>query len=271
MGMIRSAAVFIAVLIGATATLTAEDLDVITLRDGRVLEGHYNEVTGVIRTVQGKVKASFTIAPEDIVCRTTKTVPDAPDPEDAPAQPAHPVKIDAAEKAQRAQRVEDLVAREQLVKDLADATDQHRKLQAAIDQDESDQKEIPNLVKDLDQHIADTHDLIDRDIVREAQVTAANPGSQAETDARLQHDHDQEAFDRFSSDEKTLKKKLATIAEELPGLRTQFKDSTARQMQAQAALDALDGSAEDDPIAALAGSSATSAATSSTAARPAGK
>jgi len=257
----------LAVVIFLTAgAASAEDLDVITLRDGRVLEGHYNEVTGVIRTVQGKVKASFTIAAADIVSRTTRTVPDAPDPEDAPAQPAQPVKIDAADKAQRAQRVEDLVERQRRVQELADATDQHRKLQAAIDQDESDQKELPNLVKDLDQHMADTHDLIDRDIVREAQITAANPGSQAETDARLQHDHDAEALAKFSADEQALKKKLAAITEEMPALRTQFQASTTRQMQAQADVDALGGSADDDPIATLAGTS-----TAATAAKPAGK
>jgi hypothetical protein len=249
----------------AVGTAAAEDLDVITLRDGRVLEGHYNDLSGVMRTVAGKLHGSVVIDPADIVSHTTRSVPDADDAADAPA-PAPPPPAPAphidADRAARAQRQIDLAERQRLVQDLADSADYQRLYQREIDQDEADQKDIPPQLRDLEQHTADARDQLDKDRVRQGQIERLERDSRADLDARATCDQDSAALAKLQADAEALRKKQARIEAELPVLRGKFKDAVAHQVKDRAALDAMDGN--EDPLATLAGPDAATAPAAAT-------
>src|SRR5947209_11680791 len=71
-----------AALLGLGAALPGEEIDILTLKNGKVLEGHYNPATKAF-FFGGGIIGSVQVDPADIVKQTKGT---RPDPGEAPAE-----------------------------------------------------------------------------------------------------------------------------------------------------------------------------------------
>ena len=124
----------LALLLGCL--LGAAEQEVFTLRDGRVVTGAYDPLTGVIQAKIGRMTAEIKVEPQDIVSR--RAAPTAPPPAPTPAPPAvppgGPAPVDAGLPASNqgdARSLDELLAEAERRKEAARAAAAERDRQAA--------------------------------------------------------------------------------------------------------------------------------------------
>ncbi len=244
--------VLAAVLALAGASASAEELDVLTLMSGRVVEGHYNDKTHTL-TFGGKISGGIQIDPADIAKHETKTIAD----EKAPPAPAPVSAAPAAGVAggdpQLAKKITtaNAIKRSQMQRELASSIDYQKLYENSLTKLQAEQVDLPKKVQALQPRIDRartdyesaqsryTYVQQDYDYWNGHYHSGSYAGSSV-GDARQQRDRAQQALRSLQDEESKAQKRLDTISKELVDTQAKLATSIEKQAKLKESLEKLE-------------------------------
>jgi hypothetical protein len=270
--MIIPRALLLSAVLGWCAPVLAEELDVLTLRNGRHLEGHYDDLTHTL-TFGGGLTGGVQVEPGDIVKRDKLVVADvvagtgapaaeapaarspaaANDPGSRPAPTASATK-DAARDPILAKRMAGVraVKKSQLKRDLQSSVDYQKLYETNIQKMQAEQTDLPSRIQQLDARISAA-----RGDYNSAQSRYTNVQSEYDywysyryrsstyngasvADARHQRDKAEANLKKLESEQETMRKRQSRLVNDLPSEQAKLRSSIEKQGKIAADLQALE-------------------------------
>jgi flagellar biosynthesis chaperone FliJ len=236
----------VAVLLLVTALAWSEDVDVLTLRDGRVIEGQYDELTGTMHFVTGKLKGAVKVDPKDIVRREKKRIEDAP-----PAPPPEAEKPDPEKQAKRDAATAG-AKRNQLKAELTKAQDFLRLHETNVAKMEAELKILPDQLKPYESRIRGVRNDLNSAENRVSYLQndydywyghyhSAYGNQGALNDARNSRDRLQQDLTKLERERDALQKKMTKYTTEIPTERSRMQSAQETITRLQEELQKLEG------------------------------
>lgn len=247
--MNRLAIVFLLAVTGLAAR--AEDLDVLTLISGRVVEGHYDDKTHTL-SFGGKIAGGIQIEPADIAKREKKTIADEKaDPGPALPPGTAPVAAPGGDAQAKKIATANAIKKSQMQRDLASSVDYQKLYETSITKLQTEQADLPRKVQALQPRITRARSDFES---AQSRFTSAQQNydywnghyhsglysGSSVADARQQRDRAQQALRTLEVEEAKSQKRMDSIAKELVETQAKLNASIDKQAKLQTALEKLD-------------------------------
>ncbi|MBA2480267.1 MAG: hypothetical protein H0V44_06370 [Planctomycetes bacterium] len=256
----------------------AEELDVLTLKNGRHLEGQYDDLTQTL-TFGGSIPGSVQVNPADIAKREKVTIADAPAPKvfiagsdgfakpadtrSAPATAANraaepPAPAPAAKGAVvdpvQAKRLASVRAskKAEVKRQLQSSIDYQKTYETSIAKMHAEQADLPGRIQALDGSISAarqdfsnaqsryTNVQADYDYWHSYRYRNSAYNGASVSDARHQRDKAESKLKKLENEQDSLRKKQTALATQLPSENTKLRSSIDNQAKYAAQLEALE-------------------------------
>ncbi|MBA3710652.1 MAG: hypothetical protein H0W83_17745 [Planctomycetes bacterium] len=254
--------VLAAVLLTPIMPAIAEELDVLTLRNGRHLEGHYDDRSHIL-TFGGSVSGSVQVQPGDILKREKLILADAaeakvavaPVPAPADGKGAAPTAAkDSSKDVLQAKRVAGVrsMKKSQLKKDLQSSIDYQKTYELNIAKMEAERADLPARIQSMDGSVSAARQDLNTAQSRYTYVQQDYDawyayrrhnsawGGASVSDARDQRDKADRKLKKLESELDAMRKRQSRITTELPSDQAKLKGSIERQAMLAADIKALE-------------------------------